>query len=147
MYLALWDRWGERYQLLTPDVEKRLWKVPRKFDRRLFQSESFNKCLSLWIHKNFFWLYTRKFGIKVGIWIPNYSLIFKWWLKRGWMPNGLVLKCHLNTRQPKHLNTGQMDTIFFLTYWCGIRMVCQVLLLRTPIQCTYCVTWQIYCIF
>ena len=27
------------------------------------------------------------------------------------MPNELVLECHLNTRQPSHLNTGQIDTI------------------------------------
>ena len=29
------------------------------------------------------------------------------------MPNGLVFKCHLNTGQPNHLNTGQMDAILF----------------------------------
>ena len=27
--------------------------------------------------------------------------------------NGLVFKCHLNTRQPNHLNTGQTDAILF----------------------------------
>ena len=40
------------------------------------------------------------------------SLVFEW-SKRGWMPNILVFKCHLHTRQPDHLNTGQMDTILF----------------------------------
>ena len=40
------------------------------------------------------------------------SLVFEW-SKRGWMPNGLVFECYLNTRQPKHLNTGQMDAILF----------------------------------
>ena len=29
------------------------------------------------------------------------------------MPNGLVSECHLNTGQPNHLNTGQMDAILF----------------------------------
>ena len=43
------------------------------------------------------------------IWIPN---LFAW-SKRGWMPNGPVFKCHLNTGQPKHLKTGQMDAILF----------------------------------
>ena len=32
---------------------------------------------------------------------------------RGWMSNGLEFKCHLNTRQPNHLNTGQMNAILF----------------------------------
>ena len=27
------------------------------------------------------------------------------------MPNGLVFKCHLNTGEPKNLNTGQIDDI------------------------------------
>ena len=40
------------------------------------------------------------------------SLVFKW-SKRGWMPNGLVFECHLNTGQPNHLNTAQMDAILF----------------------------------
>ena len=40
------------------------------------------------------------------------SLDFEW-LKRGWMPNGLVYACHLNTGQPNHLNNGQMDAILF----------------------------------
>ena len=40
------------------------------------------------------------------------SLVFEW-LKRVWMPNGLVFECHLNTGQPNHLNTGQMDNIIF----------------------------------
>ena len=38
------------------------------------------------------------------------SLVFKW-LKRGWMPNGLVFRYHLNTRQPNYLNTGQKEAI------------------------------------
>ena len=38
------------------------------------------------------------------------------------MPNALVFVCHLNTGQPNHLNTGQMDVIF-LMYWSGIQMV------------------------
>ena len=32
---------------------------------------------------------------------------------RGWMPNGPEFKCHLNTQQPNHLNTGQMNAILF----------------------------------
>ena len=40
------------------------------------------------------------------------SLVFKW-SKRGWMPNGPVFECYLNTGQPDHLNTGQMDTILY----------------------------------
>ena len=40
------------------------------------------------------------------------SLVFEW-LKIGVMPNGLVFECHLNTGQPNHLNTGQMDAILF----------------------------------
>ena len=44
-------------------------------------------------------------------------------VKRGWMPNGLVLECHLNTGQPNHLNTGQMAPFCFLMYWSGIQMV------------------------
>ena len=39
-------------------------------------------------------------------------LVLKW-SKRGWMPNGLVFECHLNTGQPDHLNTKQMDSILF----------------------------------
>ena len=35
----------------------------------------------------------------VGIWGP--------------MPNGPVFKCHLNTKQPNHLNPGRMDAILF----------------------------------
>ena len=50
------------------------------------------------------------------------SLVFKW-LKRGWMPNFLVFVCHLNTRWPNHLNTGQIDAILFLMYWSSICMV------------------------
>ena len=30
-----------------------------------------------------------------------------------WMPNGQVLECHMNTRWPDHLNTGQMGAILF----------------------------------
>ena len=44
------------------------------------------------------------------------SYVFEW-SKRGWMPNGPVFKCHLNTGQPDHLITGQMDAILFLMYW------------------------------
>ena len=33
------------------------------------------------------------------------------------MSNGLVIKCHLNTNQPEHLNTGQMDAILFSYVW------------------------------
>ena len=40
------------------------------------------------------------------------SLVLEW-SKRGWMPNGLVLECRLNTRQPNHLNTRQMFAILF----------------------------------
>ena len=40
------------------------------------------------------------------------SLVFKW-SKKDWMPNGMVFKCHLNTKQPNHLNTGHMDAILF----------------------------------
>ena len=29
------------------------------------------------------------------------------------MPNGQVFECYLNTGQPNHLNTGQMDAILF----------------------------------
>ena len=29
------------------------------------------------------------------------------------MPNGPIFKCQLNSGQPNHLNTGQMDTILF----------------------------------
>ena len=29
------------------------------------------------------------------------------------MPNGPVFKCHLNTRQPNHLNTEAKDAILF----------------------------------
>ena len=36
------------------------------------------------------------------------SLVIKW-SRRGWMPNGLVFKCHLITGQPNHLKTRQMD--------------------------------------
>ena len=38
------------------------------------------------------------------------SLVFKW-SKRGWIPNGLVFKCHMNT--------GQMDAILFsyVLFW------------------------------
>ena len=32
------------------------------------------------------------------------SLVFKW-SKIGWMPNGLVFECHLNTKQFNYLNT------------------------------------------
>ena len=35
------------------------------------------------------------------------SLVFKW-LKRGQIPNGPVLECHLNIGQPNHLNTRRM---------------------------------------
>ena len=38
------------------------------------------------------------------------SLVFKW-PKIGWMPNGLVFKCHLNTGEPNHFNTRQMEAI------------------------------------
>ena len=60
-------------------------------------------------------------------WASEYriSLVFKW-LKRGWMLNGLVFKCHLNTRQPNHLNTGQMDFILFSYELVGIQKVSQV---------------------
>ena len=53
-------------------------------------------------------------GRKYIKWGSEYqtSSPFKW-SKRGWMPNGPVFKCHLNTGQPNHLNTGQMDTILF----------------------------------
>ena len=40
------------------------------------------------------------------------SLVFEW-LKRGWKLNGPVFKCHSNTGQPDHLNTGKMDAILF----------------------------------
>ena len=50
------------------------------------------------------------------------SLVFEW-SKRGWMPNGLVFGCHLNTGQPNHLNIGQMDAILFFMYWSGIQIV------------------------
>ena len=40
------------------------------------------------------------------------SLVFEW-SKRGLMPIGQVFECHLNTRQPNHLNFEQMDTILF----------------------------------
>ena len=43
----------------------------------------------------------------VGIWILNLSGI------QVRMPNGLLFKCHLNTGQPNHLNTRQMDAILF----------------------------------
>ena len=33
--------------------------------------------------------------------------------KRGWMPNGPVFKCHLNTGQRNHFDTRQMDAILF----------------------------------
>ena len=39
-------------------------------------------------------------------------LLFKW-SNRGWMSNGLVFECHLNTGQPDHLNARQMDAILF----------------------------------
>ena len=43
------------------------------------------------------------------------SWVFKWSkTKRGWMPNGPVFKFHLNTTQPDHLNTGQMDGILLM---------------------------------
>ena len=50
----------------------------------------------------------------LGQWGSDYqtSLVFEW-LKRGWMPNGPVFECNLNTIQPSHLNNGQMDTILF----------------------------------
>ena len=38
------------------------------------------------------------------------------------MPNGIVLECLLNTEQPNHLNTGQMDAILFSKYWFGMQM-------------------------
>ena len=40
------------------------------------------------------------------------SLEFKW-SKRGWMPNGPVFECHLNSKQPDHLNTRKIDNILF----------------------------------
>ena len=40
------------------------------------------------------------------------SSVFEW-SKIGWMPNGPALQCHLNTGQPDHLKTGQMDAILF----------------------------------
>ena len=33
-------------------------------------------------------------------------------VKRGWVPNGPVFECHLNTGQPDHLNAGPIDAIF-----------------------------------
>ena len=35
--------------------------------------------------------------------------------KEGWIPNGPVFECHLNTQQqqPTHLNTRQMGDILF----------------------------------
>ena len=39
------------------------------------------------------------------------------------MPNGPVLKCHMNTGQPNHWNTRQMDTILFSYVRFGILMV------------------------
>ena len=40
------------------------------------------------------------------------SYVFEW-SKRGWMPNGPVFKCHLNTGQPDNFNIKQMDAILF----------------------------------
>ena len=48
---------------------------------------------------------------RLGFEYQNSSLLK--WLKRSWMPNGLVFKCHLNTGQPHHLKTGQIDAILF----------------------------------
>ena len=36
-----------------------------------------------------------------------------WICKRGWMPNCPVFECRLNTGQPDHLNTKQMDVTLF----------------------------------
>ena len=42
-----------------------------------------------------------------------YSIIKYTKTSTGWMPNGPVLKCHLKTGQPYHLNTEQMEAILF----------------------------------
>ena len=55
-------------------------------------------------------------NVSIQHWGSEYltSLVFIW-LKRGWMPNGLVLECHLNT--------GQMDVILLFKYWSSIQKV------------------------
>ena len=67
-----------------------------------------------------------------GLWIVPLSLtraeitvgktssVFKW-LKRGWTPNGSVLKWYLNSRQLDHFNTGQIDSILFLYSYILVR--------------------------
>ena len=55
-----------------------------------------------------------QFLLKTVQWGSEYrtSLVLEW-SKRGWMPNGPVFECHLNTGQPNHFKTGQMDAFLF----------------------------------
>ena len=52
---------------------------------------------------SFHFNYSGEFEIQYGSKYQT-SLVFEW-SKRGWLPNGLVFKCHLNTEQPNQLNT------------------------------------------
>ena len=50
--------------------------------------------------------------VKYSGYLNQTHVVIKW-LKRGWMPNGLVFECHSDTVQPNHLNTRQIDAILF----------------------------------
>ena len=46
------------------------------------------------------------------------SVVFKW-SKRGWKPNGLVLKCNLIITHHYHFNTGQIFSYVLVQYLNG----------------------------
>ena len=46
----------------------------------------------------------------------NTKLVFEW-SKKGWMPNGLVFKCHLNNRQKDTIFSSTGSVFEWLVYF------------------------------